>query len=176
MSHLSNIDWNLVQFQYEILGATKEELMLEYDLTESYVEYITRNWKPVPAAQRKSLQFTQLDTLEELTDDVASQIRKEAHALTTIKQKHLLPKYLELENILVNRAISLASVLEIERSSVPAISTLTNVLMTLLQNNPLYSNEDGQIGSGEPQEWKVTVVKSENTREALSSVSDEKEI
>lgn len=163
MKKLSEVNWDLVKFQFEILGYSLEELQQEYEVSSAVMSYQARNWVQAPASKREQLQFTNLDSIEEMSNEVLAQITDEAIITSLIKQKHFLPKYLELENILLAKAISLAKTLQEERASVSALNTLASVLDSLLKHNPILKaqevkNED-EGGVGSPTEWKVTVVR-----------------
>lgn len=182
MGRLTDIDWNLVQFKYEVLGYSIEEIQDEYQLSDAHINYISKGWKRVPAAERKHLTFTKLESLEEVTEEVKAQIAEESETLTTLKQKYLLPKFLELENAILTKAISLAQKLDADKSNVNSLQTLTSILNNLLPNNPLINKRAEVVEPGtphSPQEWKLTIVdptKSQGTEEAVPTDNQAKEV
>lgn len=179
MGRLSEIDWSLVQFKYEVLGSSLEEIKEEYDLSEGHLAYVSKDWKVIPAAAKKKLEFADLSSLESLTDDIAGQISQEASLLQTLKQRSLLTKYLELENILLTKAITLAQELTNEGTSVNRLSTLTGVLTNLLAHNPLLSPKvDETSGEGEARDWTLTIVEPEfdTSKKTGAAVSEEEKV
>ena len=178
MAKLRDINWDLLKFQYEVLGVPLEEIQSENDISDALLQYNSRDWNQAPLISRKNLQFTNLDSLTELTDEVIGQVQEESQITNTIKQKFLLPKYIELESILLEKSISLAKGLEAERASASALNTLTSVLTSLLKHNPILApaNQDEESKGNQDREWKITFVgadaESPDTEET-SAVSDD---
>jgi hypothetical protein len=179
MAKLSEIDWNLLKFEYEVLGKSLEEIQAENEINPSIMAYQAKDWVQAPLSQREKLHFTNLSSVHELTEEITAQIKEQTNQQLLLKQNHLLPRYIKLENILLEKSINIASSLE---SSTPgAASTLralAKILLDLLQYNPLLSpkvdsNETSDDGS---REWTVTFVDApaKSSREA-QPVPDEKE-
>jgi len=165
MAKLSEIDWNLLKFEFEVLGKSLEELADSYEINASIMAYQAKDWKQSPASIRESLQFTKLDSITELSEEIASQVKNEAEIISLIKQKFLLPKYVQLENILLEKSIALASSLESTTTgSASAIRTLTSTLMDLLKNNPILAPKEEEDTPHEgTRDWTVTFVDAPTT-------------
>jgi len=177
MTKLTEIDWNLLKFEYEINGASLEELQDFYGISSAVMTYQARDWTPVPASKQSSLKFTNLEDITSLTDEVVAQVRHESETRNTIKQKFLLPKYIQLEHILISKCIKLAASLEEDRASASAVKTLSEVLKSLLSLNPILAPGE-QIDSvpTDAKEWKITFVDAKPTDSCeVKAIPDEKE-
>lgn len=159
MGNLKDINWDLLKFEYEVLGTSLEDLQEKYDVSQAMMQYSAKTWVQAPVTKREALQFTKLDSLTELSEDVAAKVAEESAIVSTIKQKYLLPKYIQLENILVTKAISLASSLTNDKVNASTLSTLTNILNNLLTNNPLLTKTEAPEAEVQrPQKWEIEVV------------------
>ena len=165
MTKLTEINWDLLKFEYEINGSSLEELQEYYNISSAVMAYQAKDWKAIPAAKQSALKFPDLEDLTSLTDQVVSQVRQESETRNTIKQKFLLPKYIQLEHILVTKCIKIASSLEEDRASSSAVKTIAEVLKSLLSLNPILApgeQIDTQSGDG-AKEWKITFVDAKST-------------
>jgi hypothetical protein len=180
MAKLSEINWDMVKFEFEVLGATLEDLEEKYEVAPALMKYNARNWAPCPATKQKELAFTKLEDIETLTDEIASQVKQESEIVSLVKQKFLLPKYVHLEQILLEKTITLATSLEAtDRASANAIKTLASVLRDLLAHNPILAPQETELTkSDEPMEWKVTYVdaRASDTEKAETVPGEEKTV
>lgn len=160
---MTETNWDLVQFKYEVLGSSLEELAAEYSLSLPVLKFNASNWKQIPLAQHKKIDIRDAETFEDLIDNVAKQISDETKAFTIIKQKFLGPKYIELETILLHKTIEMANNLNTtDPLSASTIRKLTTVLSDLLAQNPLLGpSETGHDGVID-REWKISFVESKN--------------
>ena len=147
MTQLSDINWNIVKFQYEMLGYTLIELMAEYDVSESVMKYQSRNWVQLPVSQREELNFIRTGDIDELTEDVVRQVRNETNLISLAKQKELFPLYVKLEHILLAKSVAIAQGLPEDSSSISAIGNLLGTLHKLIEKNPII-NPQPERGGG----------------------------
>ncbi len=176
MPQLSDINWDLLKFKYEILGVGLPEIQAEYEISDSLMQYNSRNWHVVPASQRKSIKFTSIEDITSLTSDIAEQVRNEAEIISLVKQKFLFPKYVELEHILLTKAIAIANNMPEETTSAGTISLLQGVLYEMLRHNPIINMDTEESTVVAAQKVEVTVVNAKNTSATETTpVPDKKE-
>lgn len=104
-----NVDWGLLQLQYEILGVSVEELAKEYGLAPRVISYAAdeRGWK------RNSLAVSSQDypsnTSDSSDQSIADLIADKQKLLTTVKRATLLPQYIALEAALLGKCLKLVN-------------------------------------------------------------------
>lgn len=154
-------NWDLIQFKYEVLGSSLEELAAEYSLSLPVLRFNANNWKQIPLAKQKRIDIHDAETIEDILEKIAKQIGDETKVFTVLKQKFLGPKYIELETILLHKAIETANNLQTSDSlSATTILKLTNILSNLLTQNPLLGSGDDGSGGVATREWVVKFVDS----------------
>jgi hypothetical protein len=155
-------NWELIKFQYEILGTSLEDLAVEHEVSPTVLKYNAASWKRIPLAEQKLLDFKDLSSVESITKEVVQHVRDQARASSLLKQKFLGPKYIALEALLLTKANAvLASLDPKEKGAANSIKTISSVLKELLEQNYLLSAEAEKEELGEsaaPTEWKVTIV------------------
>lgn len=154
----TDINWELVQFKYEVLGLSLETLAQEYKISEQLIKFNAQSWKQLPLELDKPLDLKGFKSLDEILLKLGEQTSNHTKAFAILKQKFLGPKYIELETTLLHKAIKMAG--ELESCDVGASRTLTaitGVLSELLKNNPLLA-PDHEANQSDSKEWKVTFV------------------
>ena len=154
---MEDTHWELLQFKHEVLGYTLEELAREHNLSLPVLNYNAQHWKQIPLAKEK-LDLEDLTSFEEILSKLGEQTERQSRAFSILKQKFLGPKYIELETVLLHKAIGLAgNVKENDPMGAKTLQSLVNVLTDLLKHNYLIGgrNEEGELT--ENREWRIIV-------------------
>jgi len=179
MAKLSEIDWNLLKFEFEVLGKSLEEIQEAYEINPAVMKYQARDWVQSGLSKHHDIKFTKLESIKDLTDEITAQVKDQSTAQLLLKQYHLLPRYIQLENILLQKSIQLASSLESSTPGAAAtIRSLVNSLTDLLKHNPMLSpdmQDSGIRPEEKDREWKVTFVSPEPKNTSQVSAVSEKE-
>jgi len=155
----TDINWELVQFKYEVLGISLKTLAQEYQISEQLIKFNAQSWKQLPLGLDKPLDLKGFKSLDEILLKLGEQTSSHTKAFAILKQKFLGPKYVELETTLLHKAIQMASELESnDPGAARTLTSLTGVLSELLKNNPLLAPNGEAAVEGETKEWKVTFV------------------
>lgn len=153
-----DINWDLVQFKYEFLGASLEDLAFEYSISAAVLKYNSKNWKQISLVQDEFIDMKDVKSLDDVLKKLSIQTLNQTQALQILKQKFLGPKYIEFETILLHKAISIASnISEKDQRSASILKSLTETLVNLVNQNPLLKSEEIEDGSGD-KIWEVRVV------------------
>lgn len=151
-------NWELVKFKYEILGNSLEELAQEYCLSMPVLKYNSKDWKQIPLASGESISLKDITSLEDVLTKLGTQTSSQTKAFAILKQKFLGPKYVELETVLLHKAIEMASnIKETDPRAAQTLRSLATVLSDLLIQNPLLTSND-RVDDSSATEWKITVV------------------
>jgi hypothetical protein len=164
---MEDTNWELIQFKHEVLGYSLEELAREHSLSLPVLNFNAKDWKQLPLAKEK-LSLQDISSFEEIIEKLGDQTESHTKAFTILKQKFLGPKYVELETVLLHKAIKLAlNINESDPLGSRTLQSLTNVLSNLLSHNPLVSGvtDQNEGGFGTQREWKITVVDSKKKDE-----------
>ncbi|MBR9682474.1 MAG: hypothetical protein GOV02_02260 [Candidatus Aenigmarchaeota archaeon] len=151
-------NWELLKFKYEVLGSSIEDLAAEHCVSKPVLEFNSRNWKKVSFGMEKPLDLEGVSSMEDILLKLGSETSSQTKAFAILKQKFLGPKYVELETVLLHKAIEMAT--ELNSGDARAANTLRSlavVLGDLLARNPLLTPGDEE-SEGEAREWKITVV------------------
>ena len=161
---MEDTNWELVQFKYEILGYSLNDLAKEHSISLPVLEFNAKNWKQIPLATlEKPLSLDDISSLDDILIKLGDQTATRAKAFAILKQKFLGPKYVELETVLLHKAIIMASqIKDNDPLGARTLRTLATVLSDLLQQNPLLRPGDSEeLSEAIGREWKVTVVKAD---------------
>ena len=151
-------NWDLLKFKYEVLGASVESLAQEHQVSLPVLKFNSQNWTQIPLAKKKPLDLKGLSSLEEVLSELGNETSSQTKAFAILKQKFLGPKYVELETVLLHKAIKMASeIKENDPRGAQTLRSLATVLSDLLTHNPLLVSGDAVEGDG-TKEWKVTFV------------------
>jgi hypothetical protein len=169
-------NWDLIKFQYEVLGESLEDLAAVHEVSPAVLKFNAESWKPIPLAQQKALQFPDLSSLEEITKEMAKQVREHARTASLLKQKFLGPKYIALEAMLLTQATTILSNIDPkDPRSANSVKTITSVLKELLEQNSILhvssEKEDFEAGTG-PTKWEISFVTPEGEHAEESTEED----
>jgi hypothetical protein len=156
---MSDTNWELLKFKYEVLGASIEDLAREHNVSEPVLKFNSQTWKKLPLALEKPLDLEGITSLEDILTKLGSETSSHTKAFAILKQKFLGPKYVELETVLLHKAIEMASNLSSSDSrSAQTLRSLATVLGDLLERNPLLMPGDSLSEGDGTKEWKITFV------------------
>lgn len=142
-------NWDIIKFKYEILGMSLEAIHVDTGLS-------------MPLLQANSKKWNQLSLVED--ENVALSSAERAQKIQSVlKQTHLGPKYVELEMILLYKAIEIAENLDAsaDNSNIVALKNLTAVLSNLIANNPALvpaQKDDGSLSPQSDNKWEINII------------------
>ena len=156
---MRDTNWDLVQFKYEFLGFSLADLAVEHDISPAVLEYNSKEWSQVLLDQDDMVDLSEIKSIHDILNKLGKQTINQTQAFSIIKQKFLGPKFIELEYILLHKAVSIASNLdENDTRSANTLKHLVEVLTNLLAQNPLLgSKDDTNEGDGD-KVWEVRIV------------------
>jgi len=155
---MQDINWDLLKFKYEVLGISIKDLAMEHSVSEPVLKYNSQSWKRIPLASGTPLDLEGLTSLEDVLTKLGSETSSQTKAFAILKQKFLGPKYVELETVLLHKAIEMAQSLKSDDPrAAQVLRSLTTVLGDLLIQNPLLVS-DALEKDESATEWKITVV------------------
>lgn len=134
---MHNIDWSLVQLQYEIFGASFDDLANEYDTTPNMIKYAAeqRGWKIMPVA-KACRDWTGIEELENVSDEILDEVNKRMKIMRTIKSTALGPRYIALEAAILGKSLELMQNLTSEDPAASSkLKTVSEILKTLREQN-----------------------------------------
>ena len=155
---MQDTNWDLVQFKYEFLGFSLEDLAREHSISTALLEYNSKDWKQISLVQDDLVDMSEIKSIDDVLKKLSSQTLNQTQAFQILKQKFLGPKFMELETILLYKAISIASNLDDNDSrSALTLKSITEVLVNLIGQNPLLKS--GEVVGGDADKiWEVRVV------------------
>jgi hypothetical protein len=162
---MQDTNWEIVKFKYEILGASLESLAEEHSLSLAVLQYNSKSWKQISLEQEELMDLEDIKSIEDVLVKLSKQTTDQTQAFLILKQKFLGPKFMELETVLLHKAISLASnINDKDPRAASVIKSLTEVLVNLIGQNPLLkSGESVSDGDGE-KVWEVRIVETEKEK------------
>jgi len=164
---MQDTNWDLLKFKHEGLGASLADLAQEHNVSFPVLEFNAKNWKQIPLASKEPMELKDISSLEDVLLKLGSETSSQTKAFAILKQKFLGPKYVELETVLLHKAIEMAQEL---KSSDPrganTLRALATVLSDLLERNPLLTATGDSEGDELAREWKITVVDATNKESA----------
>ena len=158
---MQDINWDLVQFKYEFLGFSLDDLAREHSISKAVLDYNSKDWKAVSLEQDLSFDMSEIKTIEDILTKLNNQVINQTQAFLILKQKFLSPKFIELETTILHKAISIINLLDEKDSrSAKTLKELTEVLVGLLNQNPMLKSGGMPEGEGD-KIWEVRVVEAE---------------
>lgn len=155
---MQDINWELIQFKYEFLGFSLADLAVEHSISAAVLDYNAKEWKQISLEQVESMDMSEIKSIDDVLNKLNSQIINQTQAFSILKQKFLGPKFIELETILLHKAISIASNLdEKDKQSANTLKHLVDVLTNLINQNPLLNVDSTDDGEGD-KVWEVRVI------------------
>ena len=157
---MQDINWDLVQFKYEFLGFSLASLAVEHSISTAVLDYNAKNWKQISLEQDDLIDIDEIKSIDDILGKLSKQTVSQTQAFSILKQKYLGPKFIELETILLHKAISIASNLkENDKGSANVLKNLVDVLTSLIDQNPMLNPDDVEEGDGD-KVWEVRVIHS----------------
>jgi len=163
---MQDTNWDLVQFKYEFLGFSLEDLASEHSISFAVLEYNSKSWKQISLGQDTLVDMNDVKSLDDVLEKLSTQTINQAQAFLILKQKFLGSKYVELEAILLQKAISLAAnIKDDDPRSAAILKSLTETLVNLINQNPLLKSKEVGGASEGDKVWEVRVVSAEPKQE-----------
>lgn len=164
-----NIDWGLLQLQYEMFHATADELAEEYGTTPRMIDYYAqeRGWVRSPLAV-VAQDYSKVDPSDK--DSISSSIQENTRLLHSLKQSTLNPRYVALEAAILGKCLALVKNLETDNPlTATALKSVSDILKSLKEVQSGKSGAESQEREG----FKLIVMnqigtKSEDSREAVA--------
>ena len=162
---MQDINWDLVQFKYEFLGFSLASLAIEHCISTAVLDYNAKNWKQISLEQDDLIDISEIKSIDDVLNKLSKQTVSQTQAFSILKQKYLGPKFIELETILLHKAISIASNLkENDKGSASTLKHLVDVLTSLIDRNPMLNPDDVEDGDGD-KTWEIKVIHSTEPRD-----------
>ena len=162
---MQDINWDLVQFKYEFLGFSLESLANEYHISTAVLNYNAKNWKQISLEQGDLTSIDEIKSIDDVLTKLSKQTVSQTQAFSILKQKYLGPKFIELETILLYKAISIASNLkENDKGSANVLKNLVDVLTNLIDQNPMLNPDDIEEGDSD-KTWEVKIIHTTEEKE-----------
>jgi hypothetical protein len=156
---MHDVNWDMVQFKYEFLGFSLANLAAEHSISTAVLEYNSRNWKKISLEQDDPIDMSEIKSIDDVLNKLSKQIINQTQAFSILKQKFLNPKFIELESILLHKAISIASNLDEKGTqSSSVLKNLVEVLTNLLNQNPLLKPENNSSDEDSDKTWEIKIV------------------
>jgi hypothetical protein len=163
---MQDTNWELVKFKYEVLGCSLADLAVEHDLSLPVLNFNAKDWKRIPLASKESMSLDDITSLEDVLTKLGDQTSSQTKAFAILKQKFLGPKYVELETVLLHKAIEMAQEMKSnDPRSAATLKSLTTVLTELIKNNPLLAPGDDELGISDAREWRISIVNAKEEKE-----------
>ena len=160
---MENTNWELLKFKYEVLGVSLADLAVEHKVSEPVLKFNSQTWKMIPLASKGSMGLEDVKSIEDVLVKLGNETASQTKAFAVLKQKFLGPKYVELETVLLHKAIEMASELKSnDPRAANTLRSLATILGDLLAQNPLLGSGLDELDTGEAKEWKVTFVDATN--------------
>jgi hypothetical protein len=142
-------NWDILKFKYEVMGISLEAISLDTGLSMPLLERNARDWK-------------QLSLVADDGNTALTEAERAAKIHSVLKQSQLEPKYIELEMILLYKAIEIANNLSdnADNQNIIALKNLTDVLSNLLAQNPSLTPAKKEDGVGLPSQnkWEINII------------------
>ena len=171
---MADVNWDMVQFKYEFLGFSLADLAVEHGISLTVLNYNAKDWNQIELDQTDLVDIGEIKSIDDVLDKLGKQTINQTQAFSIIKQKFLGPKFIELETILLHKAISIASNLD-ERDSRSAntLRNLVEVLTGLLAQNPLLGPKESTDGGDGDKVWEIKIINAPVADSSDSSGKDE---
>jgi len=166
MGSLQDTDWKLIQFKYECLDFSLEQLSEENNVSLAVLKYASEKWEKAELPSPKSMS---LEDLNENTDE-------RSQLINVLTRRLVEPKLAALGGSLIDKTARMANSLNLSDPRVAStLKALTQVYLQLKEALIPVSADQTEDGST-PTKWEVQIVepKTNGPREA-ETVSGEKE-
>lgn len=151
-------NWDLLKFKYEVLGVSLEDIAKESDISTAVVNFNAKDWVQLPLEELKNLNLSEMKSLDDILSKLGTRTADQTKVFSILKQKFLGPKYIELETILLHKAIELASAVDgTDPKAATMLNSLTMLLSSLIDQNPALTTE-GPNADKPDGKWEITFV------------------
>ena len=162
---MQDINWSLIKFKYEFLGFSLEDLAAEHSISSAVLQYNSKDWKQISLEQEELVDLEGIKSIEDVLVKLSKQTTNQTQAFLILKQKFLGPKFMELETVLLHKAILLASnVNEKDPRAASTLKSLTEVLVSLIGQNPLLKSGESVGGGDGEKVWEVRIVENKEEK------------
>lgn len=162
---MQDINWSLIKFKYEFLGFSLEDLAAEHSISSAVLQYNSKDWKQISLEQEELVDLEGIKSIEDVLVKLSKQTTNQTQAFLILKQKFLGPKFMELETVLLHKAISLASNIKSDDPrAASTLKSLTEVLVSLIGQNPLLKSGESLGGGDGEKVWEVRIVEAEKEK------------
>lgn len=142
-------NWDIIKFKYEVMGLSLEAIAVDTGLDISLLRHNAKSWK-------------QLSLVEDDGDRALTAAERASKIHSILKTSHLGPKYVELEMILLYKAIEISNNLtdSADNSNIVALKNLTDVLANLLAQNPALAQvrKDSEAFLPKENKWEINII------------------
>ena len=154
-----DVNWDMVQFKYEFLGFSLADLAAEHNISPAVLDYNAKGWNQIKLDQDDPIDLGEIKSIDDVLSKLSKQTISQTQAFSIIKQRFLGPKFIELETILLHKAISIASNLnEKDARSANTLKNLVEVLTNLLAQNPLLGSKDNTDEGDSDKVWEIKII------------------
>ena len=159
-------NWDLIKFKYEFLGFSIEDLAAEHSISTAVLQYNSKNWKQISLVQDDLVDMKDIKSIDDVLTKLSKQTINQTQAFLILKQRFLGPKFMELETVLLQKSISIASNLdEKDVRGATTLKNLTDVLTNLIGQNPLLKSGESMSDGESDKIWEIRVVDVEKEKE-----------
>lgn len=146
---MTGTNWDILKFKYEILGVSLEALSIDTGV-------------PLPLIQRNAKEWNQLSLVEDDGNAALTAAERSSKLRSILKQNQLGPKYVELEMILLYKAIDIADNLSdsADNANIIALKNLTAILGNLIAQNPSLApaTKEDSVPTPDETTWNINVI------------------
>lgn len=142
-------NWDIIKFKYEVMGLSLEAIAVDTGLDISLLRHNAKSWK-------------QLSLVEDDGDRALTAAERASKIQSVLKTSHLGPKYVELEMILLYKAIEISNNLtdSSDNTNIIALKNLTEVLGNLLAQNPALAQvrKESEAFLPKDNKWEINII------------------
>lgn len=149
-------NWGLLKFKYEVLGISTEALSADHNIPLALLEHMSEQWKRLPLESLNEVPLEDMKSFDEIVEKLKSNTISQVQAFNLLKDRFLSSKYIELESLIVMKAVELTtSISGTDKTAADMLRTLTSVFTSMKSVQPA---EDTEGFGGGSTKWEVTVV------------------
>jgi len=157
MLDTQDINWEILKFKHEVLGASLEQIAGETGISLSLLNHCAKAWKPLNLTGLKEISLEDVQSFDELIDRLRDNTYSQTEAFELLKERFLTTEYIELETLIVHKAISIVSSLVPTHQDSPRYLKSMAEVLTSLKVKAARQPEDDE-GTRRITKWEITVV------------------
>ena len=143
----NTIDWELIQFKFEALDYSVEQLAAEHTISLALLKYATASWEKIELPKTDKLDI----------DSLASDVQSRAQFIDVLSRRYMGPKLTSLGCTLLDKTLRLAnSINATDKRTANTLKILTAVYQELRSIHAPTTEETG--GGSPPTKWEVHIV------------------